>query len=217
MLGFGKNKLKEWAESNNLKYQKEVKFGFFRAENVGITDLIWGQYKNKNVYFFQVVDSTGNFSSKYAYFNGKFYSKIQVEDINNLLADSNYLEALESVFGRETQTEIIQALVAQVYLSSGLETDYNTAKEVFRFLQKSYNSRVSVKDSVVGGLMGAVKSDIKYNSPEAIVFVEEKTKGIEKTTIQAIADAYENLLDIYNGVNLPPETTLQDIDMSKFA
>lgn len=210
-------KLKKWAQKNNLKYQKKVKLGFINSENVALESLIWGEYNGRKVYFFKVINSTGQFSQSHVYFNGNFYSKIEPEDIDQLLSNKNYLETMPSIFGDETETEIVQVLVSQVYLHSEIETEHKTVKEIRRLLQKFYNSKTSFKDKLVGGLFGSVRSDVKFNCLEAINFVAEKNGKLDKKIIEEVANAYENLLSIYHQkTQQSSENPLQNVDTSKF-
>lgn len=216
---FGKNKLKEWAENNQLKYQKEVKLGFIRAENISLIDLVWGEYNNKRIYIFTVSDNTGQHAQKCIFLNGNYYStsKIEPENIDKLLEDENYLEKTPSIFGGDSRTEVIQTLVAQMFLQTGRDIGYQTIEKIYKLFWKFYNSRTSFKEKVIGKIAGDIKADVKFNSPEAIKFVEEKIeKQIEKNLIEEVANIYESLLNIYNKDDAPPKNPLEDINLSKF-
>jgi hypothetical protein len=212
---FGKNKLKEWAEANNLNYTKEIKLGFIRSENVSVVDAICGEYRNNRIYIFTIIDNTGSFSQSRMYLNNNCYVKIEPVNIDQLLIDKNFLEIID-LDGNETETEVIQGLISQVYLKTGSEVDYKVAKEIHKLLLKYYSSRTNLKDKIIGGVLGSIRSDIKFNSPEAIEFVLSKNKNIERKIVENIANAYEDFLVAYNNEVPRSNNPLENIDLSKF-
>ena len=203
MLFNRKNNYKIWAEQNSLNYRKKAEMGFFRLENISIVDLVWGEYLKKRLYLFTVIDCTCHrgATERYTYFNGNFYSKIEVEKngIERLLQNENSFEQVLNVFGNEIEEEIIQVLVAQVYLQSGIIAEFKTIKETYKLLWKFYKSKTGVKDELIGYLADISKADIEFNSLEASSFVKEKSGGkIDDLVIQEVANAHEKLLRIYN-------------------
>ena len=194
---FKKDKLTDWAKENNLNYQKKVKLGFIRSANVALADVMWGEYNGERVYAFKVIDSTVR-THDYTFFNGQFYAKIKKDDVESLIKDQNYLEITHGIFGGETDIEVIQTLVAQMYLQNGVETDYASVQKVYKSMQDFYKSKTSAKERFVGGLLGLEKSDITYNGEECVSFIMEKNSGIEKAFIESVTSTYEKLLNSYN-------------------
>jgi hypothetical protein len=212
-----KTEWENWAKQENLKYLEKIKIPIWKNEGVSVVDLVWGEYKNKKIYFYTVLDSAGDFSTSWTYFNGNFYSKIKSEEIDRLIENDKYLEKMEYIFGACIDTEIAQMLVANIFLDYGMEIEHDKAKKIYKLLEKFYSSKTSLKDKLVGGFLGAKRADIKFNTPEAINFVAEKSDGeIERSLIEKVADAYEKFLEKYDESKSDSSNSLKNIDMNKF-
>ncbi|MEF3692387.1 MAG: hypothetical protein V3574_05025 [Candidatus Moraniibacteriota bacterium] len=210
------NDLKDWAQSNGLKYEKKIKTGFLQLGNSSISNLISGEYNGKRIYLFKVENgSSHDFTKRYYYFNGGFYKKIKVGDIDQLLLNDNYLEKIFGVFGLESQNEIIQTLIAQIYLDTGRELDFKEVKKIFKLFSKFYNSKVSLKARIVGKIFGVQAAGVKYNSSEAIGYVMGSGE-VNTSIVSIVGNTYEKLLELFQYKESGKGAFLEDINLGKF-
>lgn len=210
------NDLRDWAQANGLKYEKKIKLGFCRLGGTSITDLINGEYHGKRIYIFKVENgSSRDLTKKYYYFNGSFYKKIKPEDIDQLILNENYLEKKFGVFGLESENEIIQTLVAQIYLDTGQELNFEEVRKVFKMFGKFYNSKVSLKDRIIGKIFGIQVAGVKYNSSEATGYVMGSGE-VNTSIVSMVGNTYEKLLELFQRKELGERSFLKDIDLDKF-
>jgi len=190
---FGK-KLKDWAEENSLQYEKKVKLGFIRSENVDLEDIIYGTYNGKKVFIFKVIDNSGNISSKHYYCNRKFYKKLKYDEISQIINGELETEMMYKVFGGETKVELIQIIAAELYLNTGEKAEYNDVKNIFENLSKYYKSKVGLSGGVMFDLL---RGDVDFDDIEAIDFVVDKI-NLDRILVENVSKTCKNLTDRYN-------------------
>jgi hypothetical protein len=205
---FGKN-LKDWAKENNLQYEKKVKLSFVRSDNVALTDIIYGTYNGNPVFIFKVMDNSGNISNKHYYCNHKFYKTLKYDEISKILSGDLKGDMMYMVLGSETEVEIIQIIVAELYLNTKQKFEYDDVKKILKNLKKYYKSKVSFSDSITGALSGNERADIKYDDIEAIDFVSKNT-NLDRSLIENVSKIYEQLLTRYNNSEQEFEKAYQE-------
>lgn len=220
-----KTGFEDWIKQYSLNYEKEVVTNtfinsiFFNTAAISFTNVTWGLYKNKRIYLFNVIDSSGLDSDKKMFFNGNFYSKIKVEDIDKLIENQNYLTKRNDVFGSCIDIEIPQLLTANVFLKYGNKIKFLVAKRIYTLLEKFADSKVKFGDEIMGVLSGnSWKIDMKFNDEDVIDFVTKNYSDVDKETIRQIADVYEDFSLKYDRRRIKSDDSLalKDIDMSKF-
>jgi hypothetical protein len=220
-----KTGFEDWIKQNNLNYEKEIATStfinnaLFNSAAISFINATWGLYKNKRIYMYTVMDSSGVASDKRTFFNGNFYSKLKVEEIDKIIENENYLSKRADVYGDNIEFEIPQLLVANTYLMSGTEVDYSTARRIYILMEKFADSKVDFKDKLVGILSGnSWKIDMGFNDSGVIEFVAKNYHKVSKEIILNVADAYEDFSLKYDRrrIKSGESLSLKDIDMSKF-
>ncbi len=192
---FGKS-LKKWAKENSLNYEKKEKLSLIRSENVTLKNIIWGERNGKKVYIFEIMNETGTISNIYYYCNQGFYKELKYKNVEEALSGELEQNGM-SVFGGETEVEIIEIIVAEIYLDLGKKIDYTVVKKVLKSLKNYYKSKVGIKDVIIGNLIGAQRSDIDYGSEESIEFVLKESE-LDRELVEIIAKKYEELFQKFN-------------------
>lgn len=192
---FGKN-LKKWAKENDLHYEKKEKLSLIRSENVTLKNIIWGERNGNRVFIFEVMNETGTISDIYYYCNQGFYKEIKYHNVEQALSGELRQNGM-SALGGETEVEIIEIIVADIFLQGGKKIEYDVVKKVLTSLKKYYRSKVGVKDVIIGHMIGMERSDVHYDSEESMEFVC-KDSGIERETVEIVAKKYEELLGKFN-------------------
>jgi|GEM_PF-3334298 hypothetical protein len=198
-----KNLLKEWAKHNNLHYQKKIRLGLFRSEKASIECIISGEYKGRRVFIFIIKNFgwRGVSTETYVFFNGSFYKKISIQDIDKLIENKNYLAQAKNIFGEETKTELIQVIAAHIFLMTGKEVYYEQVKKIYSALEKFLIIKKNFKDKVNLVIFKTNQGDINYNSPESTNFVYENCDGeIDRDTVEIVCKTIEVLKERYNKI-----------------
>jgi hypothetical protein len=220
-----KTGFEDWIKQNNLNYTREIvtntfiNSALFNSAAISFTNAIWGLYKNKRIYIYTVIDSSGVTSDKKHFFNGSFYSKLKVKDIDKLLENESCSNKREDMYGACVEIEIPQLLVANAYLMSGTEVDYLTARKIHILMEKLADSKIDFKDKLASVISGnSWKIDMGFNDPKVIDFVAKNYKNVDKETIKQVASAYESFSLKYDArkIKSGKPASLKDIDMSKF-
>jgi hypothetical protein len=218
-----KRGMEDWIKINNLNYKKEVSINnfinsaFLNSEAVTFTNVVWGLYKNKRIYMYTVMDSSGITLEKRTFFNGSFYSKIKVQDIDHLLENENYLPKIGYIFGNCIEIEIPQFVAAYTFLLSEKVVEYTTVARIYAQIEKFAKSKVDFKDKFISIFLGnSWQIDMKFNDPEVIDFVSKNYTKVDKETIRQVADAFEAFSCNYGIQIKKSDDSLENIDMNKF-
>jgi hypothetical protein len=167
--------MESWAKKNNLNYQSKLKLSKFSltfSYYVIIKDVIWGDFNNQRVYFFNIIrqdtGEPGEAINTFSFLNGNLFKELNIQDIEAILLGNQMDKKITDSSISDSKEELTEKVVAGIFLDNNIKLEHNFVKNIIKeigwFKKSKLQELLIKKDEILKSVTNSLSDKIDYQT-----------------------------------------------------